>query len=60
MVKTILEKYFKKWIFRGGNSFTMFTKYKTQYVQNAPTARYHQLHGKISRSFERYFDKDYN
>ena len=46
----------KKWIF----TKKQFDKVKMQYVQNSSTARYHQLQGKNSMSFERYFDKNYN
>ena len=42
MVNIIFENIFKKWIFRE----KQFDKVKTQYVQDASTARYHQLHGK--------------
>ena len=42
MVRRVFKNILNKWIFRKKK----FDKVKIQYVQNASTARYHQMQGK--------------
>ena len=57
MVKQFIEDIFKKWILGTKKVWQS----KTQYVQNATTARYHQQHGKkVKVNWKIFFHRVYD